>query len=228
MPQEIIHSAEETVYDYFLEHLQSREEYKMYSMLEDLNLSIDINQTIKSLSGGEQKKLQLARILLQNADVLLLDEPTNHLDQASLELLQKYIIQHAGIVLFVSHDRHFLNMMANKILEIEKKDFVIYHGNYEIYKEEKEARKMKQQDAYLRYQKEKEKRETWMADMRQRASVYINPALGRLIKSKEKYIEMEVYSKEIEKVQNDRKLNLNATGGTHQGKLILEIKNQNI
>ena len=228
MPQEIVHSVGETVYDYFLEYLQSREEYKIYSILEDLNLSIDLNQTVKSLSGGEQKKLQLARILLQDADVLLLDEPTNHLDQASLELLQKHITQHVGIVLFVSHDRHFLNMMANKIVEIEKKDFAMYHGNYETYKEEKEQRKMKQQDEYLRYQKEKEKRETWMADMRQRASVYINPALGRLIKSKEKYIEREVYSKEVEKVQNDRKLNLNAIGGTHQGKLILEIKHQNI
>lgn len=81
MPQDIEYTEGETVYDYFLRYIDSREEYKIYSILEDVNLPIDINQTVKSLSGGEQKKLQLARILLQNAEVLLLDEPTNHLDQ---------------------------------------------------------------------------------------------------------------------------------------------------
>ncbi|MEI7564045.1 MAG: hypothetical protein WCJ39_10920 [bacterium] len=119
-------------------------------------------------------------------------------------------------------------MMANQILEIEKDEFIIYQGNYEYYKEEKEHHKMKQQEEYVRYQKEKQKRERWMSEMRQRASVKPNPALGRLIKSKEKYIEREVYANAIEKVQTDRKLSLNAIGGTHQGKLILEIKNQNI
>ncbi len=228
MSQEIICTHDQTVYEYFLEYIQPWEEYKIFPVMEELNLSIDLYQTVKSLSGGEQKKLQLARILLQEAELLLLDEPTNHLDQSSLEILQKCIMEHPGIVLFVSHDRHFLNMMANKILEIEKNEFVVYQGNYEYYKDEKEHRKMKQQEEYVRYQKEKQKRETWMSEMRQRASVYINPALGRLIKSKEKYIQREVYANAVEKVQTDRKLSLNAIGGTHQGKLILEIKNQNI
>lgn len=228
MPQEIVHTEGQTVYDYFLEYIQPWEEYKIFPVLEELNLAIDIYQTVKSLSGGEQKKLQLARILLQQAELLLLDEPTNHLDQSSLEILQKCIMEHPWIVLFVSHDRHFLNMMANKILEIEQNKFVVYQGNYEYYKDEKEHRKMKQQEEYVRYQKEKQKRETWMSEMRQRASVYISPALGRLIRSKEKYIEREVYANAVEKVQTDRKLSLNAIGGTHQGKLILEIKNQNI
>ena len=228
MSQEIICTHDQTVYEYFLEYIQPWEEYKIFPVMEELNLSIDLYQTVKSLSGGEQKKLQLARILLQEAELLLLDEPTNHLDQSSLEILQKCIMEHPGIVLFVSHDRHFLNMMANKILEIEKDEFMVYQGNYECYKDEKEHRKMKQQEEYVRYQKEKQKRETWMSEMRQRASVYINPALGRLIKSKEKYIQREVYANAVEKVHTDRKLSLNAIGGTHQGKLILEIKNQNI
>ena len=228
MTQEIICTQEQTVYDYLLECIQAREEYKIFPIMEELKLSIDLYQTVKSLSGGEQKKLQLARILLQEADLLLLDEPTNHLDQSSLEILQKCILDHSGIVLFVSHDRHFLNMMANKILEIDKNDFVVYQGNYEYYKDEKERRKMRQQEEYVRYQKEKQKRESWMSEMRQRASVYISPALGRLIRSKEKYIEREVYANAVEKVQADKKISLNAIGGTHQGKLILEVKNQNI
>ena len=87
---------------------------------------------------------------------------------------------------------------------------------------------MKQQEEYIRYQKEKEKRETWMSEMRQRASVYINPALGRLIRSKEKYIEREVYAHAVEKVQTDKQIVLSAAGGTHQGKLILDMKNQSI
>lgn len=119
-------------------------------------------------------------------------------------------------------------MMANKILEIEKNDFIVYQGNYEYYKEEKQHRQMKQQEEYIRYQKEKEKWETRMAEMRQRASVYINPALGRLIRSKEKYIEREVYANAVEKVQTDKQIILTAAGGTHQGKLILDMKQQSI
>ena len=119
-------------------------------------------------------------------------------------------------------------MMANKILEIEKNDFIIYHGNYETYKVEKEQRKMRQQDEYVRYQKEKAKRETRMAEMRQRASTYINPALGRLIKSKEKFIEREIYANEVEKVQNERKLHLHAPWGTHREKLIIDMQHQDI
>jgi ATPase subunit of ABC transporter with duplicated ATPase domains len=154
--------------------------------------------------------LSLAAIILQKADVLLLDEPTNHLDQTSLELLQKIITNHQGIVLFVSHDRHFLNMMCNKIIELDNKKITIYHGNYEWYKEEKQRMYERQIGEYVAYQKQKKKRETWMAEMRQRASIYINPALGRLIKSKEKYIEKEIYAKQVEKVKTDRKLSLHA------------------
>lgn len=228
MSQEIVSAQDQTVYEYFLEYIQPWEEYKIFPVMEELHLSIDIYQTVKSLSGWEQKKLQLASILLQEADVLLLDEPTNHLDQSSLEILQKCIVQHPGIVLFVSHDRHFLNMMANKILEIEKNNFVMYQGNYEYYKEEKALRTMRQQEEYIRYKKEKEKWETRMAEMRQRASVYINPALGRLIKSKEKYMEREIYANAVDKVHTEKQITLNAIGGTHQGKRILEIKNQRI
>lgn len=154
--------------------------------------------------------MSLAAIILQKADVLLLDEPTNHLDQPSLELLQKVITNHQGIVLFVSHDRHFLNMMCNKIIELDNNKISIYHGNYEWYKTEKERLKQKHREEYVVYQKEKAKREAWMAEMRQRASAKPNPALGRLIKSKEKYIEREIYTKEVEKVKTDRKLSLHA------------------
>ncbi len=228
MPQEIECTHDITVLDYITQDMLWREEYKIYPLMEELNLHINLLQTVKSLSGGEQKKLQLTKILLQDADVLLLDEPTNHLDQASLEILQKRITNHPGIVLFVSHDRHFLNMMANKILEMEKEEFTVYHGNYEIYKEEKEKRKMKQQQEYIIYTKEKEKRETRMTEMRQRASVYINPALGRLIKSKEKYIEREIYAHEIEKITKEKSLKLQATWWTHRGKLILEMQKINV
>jgi ATPase subunit of ABC transporter with duplicated ATPase domains len=118
----------------------------------------------------------LVSIIIQKADVLLLDEPTNHLDQISLEFLQKIIEEYCGIVLFISHDRHFLNMMCNKILEIESNKFTIYSGNYESYKDEKRRLEEKQMQDYVVYQKEKKKWEEWLANMRQRASVYINPA----------------------------------------------------
>lgn len=229
MKQQIEADENITVFEYLLLYVQSREEYKMYPALEEVWLAyVDMYQTVKSLSWWEQKKLSLAAIILQKADVLLLDEPTNHLDQTSLELLQKIITNHQGIVLFVSHDRHFLNMMCNKIIELDNKKITIYHGNYEWYKEEKQRMYERQIGEYVAYQKQKKKRETWMAEMRQRASIYINPALGRLIKSKEKYIEKEIYAKQVEKVKTDRKLSLHAEWGTHKGKLIFHMNQQNI
>lgn len=228
MQQEITCEAGTTVLEYITQHMPAWEEYKIYPLMEELHLVIDLNQTVKSLSWWEQKKLQLAKIILSNAELMLLDEPTNHLDQHSLEILQKCILDHQGIVLFVSHDRHFLNMICNKLVEIEDKNIHVYHGNYEIYKAEKQARYEKQMQAHETYQKEKKKRETRMGDMRQRASVYINPALWRLIKSKEKYIAREIYAKEVVKPKTEKNIHLYATGGTHKGKLIFEIRDQGI
>ena len=97
-------------------------------------------QIFDSLSGGEKTRVNLARLLLEKTDILLLDEPTNHLDLRSVEWLESYIKAFKGTVLTISHDRYFLDRVANRIIEIVDGRCEFYSGNYSFYIDEKQAR----------------------------------------------------------------------------------------
>ena len=97
-------------------------------------------QLFDSLSGGEKTRVNLARLLLEKTDILLLDEPTNHLDLNSVEWLEGYINAFKGTVLTISHDRYFLDMVADRIIEIVDGHGEFYSGNYSFYIDEKQAR----------------------------------------------------------------------------------------
>lgn len=228
MKQKLVLPAGTTVYDYLSQFIESREEYKLYEYLDEFGLEIDLYQPIESLSGGEQKKVSLIALKIQKPDILLLDEPTNHLDHHSAQKLKQTIKDHKWISIFVSHDRHFLNELATKILEIDGWKMTVFHGNYETYKTEKQAMYERQFQEYMLYQKEKKKRDQWLADLRQRASVYVNPARGRLLKSKEKFVEREIVSKKVDRPVVEESLTLRASGGTHQAKILFELKNREI
>ena len=98
------------------------------------------NQLFDSLSGGERTRVNLARLLLEQTDILLLDEPTNHLDLRSVEWLEEYINSFKGTVLTISHDRYFLDRVADRVVEIVDGHSEHYSGNYSFYIEEKQAR----------------------------------------------------------------------------------------
>ena len=98
------------------------------------------NQEFDSLSGGEKTRVNLARLLLEKTDILLLDEPTNHLDLRSVEWLEGYINAFKGTVLAISHDRFFLDRIAQRVIEIVDGHAEFYSGNYSFYIEEKQAR----------------------------------------------------------------------------------------
>ncbi len=98
------------------------------------------NQHFFSLSGGEKTRVNLARLLLEKTDILLLDEPTNHLDLSSVEWLEGYINAFKGTVLTISHDRYFLDRVADRIIEITDGHGEFYSGNYSFYIDEKQAR----------------------------------------------------------------------------------------
>ena len=98
------------------------------------------NQLFDSLSGGERTRVNLARLLLEKTDILLLDEPTNHLDLRSVEWLEEYINNFKGTVLTISHDRYFLDRVADRVVEIVDGHSEHYSGNYSFYIEEKQAR----------------------------------------------------------------------------------------
>ena len=97
-------------------------------------------QEFDSLSGGEKTRVNLARLLLEKTDILLLDEPTNHLDLNSVEWLETYIKTFKGTVLSISHDRYFLDQVAQRVIEIVDGHCEFYSGNYSFYMDEKQAR----------------------------------------------------------------------------------------
>ena len=100
-------------------------------VLNGLSFANDVNKKVSLLSGGERTRLMLGKILLNKPDLILLDEPTNYLDIESVEWLENYLNQVSSSVLFVSHDRYFINKVANKVAEIFGSRFLIYPGNYD-------------------------------------------------------------------------------------------------
>lgn len=97
----------------------------------------DVFKKVAALSGGEKARVALAKLMLQNANVLILDEPTNHLDLFSKEVLESALIDYEGTLLFISHDRYFLNKMAERIAELTPSGVNDYLGNYDDYMEKK-------------------------------------------------------------------------------------------
>ena len=98
----------------------------------------DVFKLINDLSGGERGRVSLAKLMLSDANFLLLDEPTNHLDITSKEILESALNRYTGTVLYVSHDRYFINRTATRILDLTGQSFVNYIGNYDYYLEKKE------------------------------------------------------------------------------------------
>ena len=98
----------------------------------------DVFKYIKDLSGGERGRVSLAKLMLSNANFLIFDEPTNHLDITSKEILENALNSYTGTVLFVSHDRYFINSTATRIIELANKTVVNYIGNYDYYLEKKD------------------------------------------------------------------------------------------
>ena len=92
-----------------------------------------LNQTYNDLSGGEKTIVNLGALLLKEPSILLLDEPTNHLDMEKLEWLEKFLKEYKGTILMVSHDRYFINNLAERIVEVKEKRFFSYVGNYDDY-----------------------------------------------------------------------------------------------
>ncbi|MFH2055394.1 MAG: ATP-binding cassette domain-containing protein [bacterium] len=132
---------EQTVLDTIWDVRPEYEAYQLRSYLARfLFFGEDVFKQVKTLSGGEMKKLALARLLAEPANFLILDEPTNHLDINSLEALQRALLDYDGTLLFVSHDRHFLDQVASRILAIEAGQLHDRPGNYSNYINWRESR----------------------------------------------------------------------------------------
>lgn len=102
----------------------------------------DFSKKVALLSGGQEKRVAIAKALIQKADLLILDEPTNHLDNETIEWLEGFLSQYQGALLLVTHDRYFLNRVTNRIFELDAGTLYTYEGNYELFLEKKAEREI--------------------------------------------------------------------------------------
>ncbi|MGH4123275.1 MAG: ribosomal protection-like ABC-F family protein [Clostridium sp.] len=138
LPQNIIFNNEDlTVIDAFREDMFILEGPARGILAKFLFYGESVFKKVKNLSGGEKSRLKLCKLIQNDINVLILDEPTNHLDIDSRENLEEALMEFSGTILFISHDRFFINKLAVRICEIEDKKIVSYQGNYEYYKEKK-------------------------------------------------------------------------------------------
>jgi len=131
------------------------------TILTQLHLT-DLTQMVKTLSGGQRKRVGLAQVLIQSPDLLLLDEPTNHLDFDSIEWLETYLSAYKGALIVVTHDRYFLDQIANQIFELSFGELYKYTGNYQDYVQAKAERVARDVTAEHKQQQLYKKELAWM------------------------------------------------------------------
>ncbi len=133
-------SEEKTIVDEIWDENPSLDHYQIRSLLAQfLFFGDDIFKEISELSGGEKSRVALIKLMMSKANLLLMDEPTNHLDIDSKEVLEDALLNYDGTLLVISHDRYFLNRVANKILDLSNTGVTEYLGNYSYYLEKKNA-----------------------------------------------------------------------------------------
>ncbi|WP_173918467.1 ABC-F family ATP-binding cassette domain-containing protein [Halobacillus sp. Marseille-Q1614] len=170
------------------------------------------DQKIRNLSGGQKKRVAIAKALIQPADLLLLDEPTNHLDNETIEWLEEYLAQYKGALMVVTHDRYFLNRVSNLIYELDKGRLYTYQGNYETFLEKKAEREEWERQAEQKHQNTLRRELAWLK----------RGAKARTTKQKarkQRVEAMQEQSFETEKQNVDM-----AIGSTRLGNQVIELK----
>lgn len=164
---------------------------KIERMVNGLHLRPLLTRPFHQLSGGEQTKICLGRMLLMEPNLLILDEPTNHLDLAAVEWLEQFLRDYTGTILLVSHDRVFLDAVVTSIVELEDGELTAYIGNYSAFVVERERRLMEQFHAYQEQQKKIKKMKEAIRRLRQWANEASPPSekLFRKAKSMERALE---------------------------------------
>jgi ATP-binding cassette subfamily F protein 3 len=197
-------------------------ESKIAMVSQGLGINSDkLNQSFSSLSGGEQTKVGLACILLQEVDLLLLDEPTNHLDLTAIEWLEGYLSNFSGAVIIISHDRYFLDGLVHKIFDIEDGELTVYHGNYSSFTEQKEERLLAEFQTYQEQQKKISKIKEAIKRLKDWANRGNNEDLHRKAKNMQKALDRMVKVKRP--ILDRRKINLSLEMKERSGQDVIKL-----
>ncbi|WP_026673438.1 ribosomal protection-like ABC-F family protein [Alkalihalobacterium bogoriense] len=198
------------------------------------------NHDFSSLSGGEKLKARLAKGFAHDTDLFLLDEPTNHLDEQSVETLAKYMKDFKGTIVFVSHDRYFLDLVATKIWSLENQTLFSHKGNYSSYIEARTERRQTQQREYEKQQKRIDQIEgqikeltSWSTKAHAQSTKqegfkeYYRAKAKRMdtqVKSKQRRLENELNKAKIERPEDEYTVTFAMNAKQKLGKRFLEVK----
>lgn len=177
----------------------------------------DMNAKIGEMSGGQQKRVGLAQVLIQQPDLLLLDEPTNQLDIDSIIWLQDYLAKYHGAVMVVTHDRYFLDQVANQIWELSFGKLYKYDGNYQDYVAEKAAREEREENAEHKRQQLYKHELAWMK----------KGAKARSTKQKGRINRFHELEKNVGNLQKEDKVDI-GLGSQRLGHDVLELKDASL
>lgn len=203
--------------------------YEIAARIDKVCQGLNISKRMRAsafmqLSGGEKTKISLALILLQEPELLLLDEPTNHLDLAAIEWLEGFLQTYQGTVLVVSHDRYFLDRVAQKIFDLENGELTIYSGNYSAFLKQKEVRLLNEFQAYQEQQKKIKKMRETIKKLRQWANEANPPNAGLHRRANSMQKALDRMEKVRRPILERRKMNLSFELEQRSGKEVVLIE----
>ncbi|MBU5468652.1 ABC-F family ATP-binding cassette domain-containing protein [Virgibacillus sp. MSJ-26] len=172
----------------------------------------DFNRKVKELSGGQKKRVAIAKALIQPADLLILDEPTNHLDNSTVEWLETYLASYKGSLLLVTHDRYFLNRVTNRILELDKGKLFHYEGNYEVFLEKKAEREALEEKSEQKHHNTLRNELAWLQRGARARSTKQKARIERIGEMKEKTFHTETKNIDFQ------------AGSARLGKKVIELR----
>ena len=223
-------NTENTVYEEFISEFPELTTTKARTILGSfLFTGEDVEKKIKMLSGGEKARLKLCEIFKKEPNLLLLDEPTNHMDIVGKESLEQILKEYKGTLIFVSHDRYFVNKIANKILEFKPEKVTFFDGSYEEFKEWIEKNK-EQENIDSNNKNNKKENENVLQEKSPKNQYLLNKENNKR-KNKMEKIEKQIEEKEqeIKKIEDEMKKEENATNYVKLAELqdkIQEIENE--
>lgn len=182
------------------------------AVLDKLGIT-DLQQPMKELSGGQRKRVALAGVLVRPSDLLILDEPTNHMDNETVSWLEEVLQKRKGALLMVTHDRYFFDRVVNRTLEIDGGEGYLYTGNYSLFLQKREERRIAAAGAAQRLRNVYRRELAWIS----------RGAEARRTKSKERIERFDELKKEVNNIKTEQQLEISSVG-SRLGKTIIECE----